>query len=162
MSANNSSSMVPVHAQPDEIELTFDERCLFAGLDIGLNQTETPVSCTADSTSALETLRHEPRGRPTTRVAATTAQASNSRIQPIRLIEPPRRLSRGMQAMEARASAQDWRSGYLFDPTARQVWYTHDSVVVRAFGHHLHVPKDAIVRYRTWKRHLPIGRVLLK
>lgn len=76
--------------------------------------------------------------------------------------------------VQARAEAQTWEPGkYLWDPTAREYQAPHDLfavddprdprnfTLVCAFGHDFLVPRNARMRYREWRRYLPIGRILI-
>lgn len=51
---------------------------------------------------------------------------------------------------------------YRYDPYATEHPYDEHHSMVIAFGNAILVPHDAKLRYRQWKRFLPLGRVLLK
>lgn len=85
-----------------------------------------------------------------------------------------RRQRRRANFDSARAAAQTWGDPYLYDPTAREFTELtgdfgpgdprdiRDYTVVVAFGESILVPRRDRMRYRQWRRFLPIGRLYLR
>lgn len=135
------------------------DREIDQSVDFVSNEAENPVKLIPAVSS--ESSIHQ---APDPVESSTRAAPGGESIRARRKRRRPRR-DRAFQNprhINFQAQVQEWRSGYVYDPTACFRNQEGDMVIYWASGCEFAVPFNAIVRYRRWRRHIPAGRVLLR